>query len=209
METPTRTPRTSRTAGRRVTPERMQKILDAAVQIAVEDGFEAVTVQAIATRTGYVRPIVYDCYGTPENIILAALDREIQAAISELNAVFDKVTDTQEISPRDLLDIVIGYGTAMDTRSRTWLLLFLPREGISPPIQAKLASADEMIRLAFGFALSRLNKESDVDIECGSYMALEFLRSASRQMISNPEDYPEERLQRFAAWITAEVQSQP
>ncbi len=207
MEAPIRTPRASRSAGRRATPERMRKILDAAIEIAVEDGFAAVTMQSVAHRTGYVRPIVYDCYGTPENIILAALDRETHTAVSILNAILEKIADASALSSWDFVKLTIEYGTTIDTPSRTWLLLFVPREGVSPQIQEKLNSVDDMFKLAFGFALSLVKGETDIDVECASPLALELLRSAARQMISSPSAYPKERIQRFVTSITHEIQS--
>jgi AcrR family transcriptional regulator len=58
-------------------PERRRpRVLDAALEIAVEQGVGEVTVGAIADRLGVTRPVVYACFADRVEIITALLERE-------------------------------------------------------------------------------------------------------------------------------------
>jgi AcrR family transcriptional regulator len=58
-------------------PERRRpKVLDAALEIAVEQGVGEVTIGAIADRLRVTRPVVYACYADRVEIITALLERE-------------------------------------------------------------------------------------------------------------------------------------
>lgn len=58
-------------------PERRRpQVLDAALEITVEQGVAEVTIGAIADRLGVTRPVVYACFADRIEIITALLERE-------------------------------------------------------------------------------------------------------------------------------------
>lgn len=58
-------------------PERRRpQVLDAALDIAAEEGVGAISVAAVAQRLGVTRPVVYACYPDRVAMIRALVDRE-------------------------------------------------------------------------------------------------------------------------------------
>ena len=74
---PQRTPRLAPALRRR-------QLLDAALDVLTEGGFDAVTVEAVAQRAGVTRPVIYDIFGDLEGLMLALIDREEEAALAAL-----------------------------------------------------------------------------------------------------------------------------
>ena len=65
---------------------RQAEILDACAALYGEEGFGGVTIKAIAARTSFSRPSIYNYYETREEILLDLLKREFQSWARELRA---------------------------------------------------------------------------------------------------------------------------
>lgn len=61
--------------GRRRDPVRHRAVLDAAAQVLVEDGYEALTFAAVARRAGVGRPLLYQWWGTKGALVQEVLFR--------------------------------------------------------------------------------------------------------------------------------------
>lgn len=67
----------TRTRADHLGPQRRRpQVLDAALELAAEDGVASVTMGAIAERLGVTRPVVYACYSSRGEVLAALLDRE-------------------------------------------------------------------------------------------------------------------------------------
>ena len=65
-------------------PERREQILDAAAQLFIAQGFEAVSMADIAARLGVSRPAVYSYYPSTEAVLDVLLDQRLKALWSHL-----------------------------------------------------------------------------------------------------------------------------
>lgn len=167
----------TRSTGRRMTPERQQRILDVAVDIAIEDGFNAITMQAVAQRARYIRPVVYDCFPSPEAIIIAALDREFETVTGEI----------ERLEP-------------MRARPRTWLLLSVPTEGTPETVRTRMNDIRETLRRSFEHALVQAvhdMPDPKLDTEVASYLIQDIAHAFAQRMIAQPENYPVPRITAF------------
>lgn len=199
------TPRASRTAGRRATPERKQRILDVAVDIAVEDGYAGVTVQAVAARAGYVRQVVYDCFGTPEKVLDAALEREAATLMGIFAETIGRVTGLESAGLENLSAAVAHVATAARKRPSGWLLFHLPAEGAPAVVQERIEAVQWLIRRAFVHVLeSALNliDEPGPDIEITAHLLHAVSDELIRLVITEPETYPVDRIVRFFETLT-------
>jgi len=70
---------------------RQQEILDACVGLYSEGGFSKVTIKAIAERTSFSRPSVYNYYHTKEEILLDLLKREYLMLGTDFSSMLDPV----------------------------------------------------------------------------------------------------------------------
>ena len=64
--------------------QRREQLLDATKAIAVEDGFHAVSIEAVARRAGITRPIVYGHFDDLGGLLEALVERETVRALTQL-----------------------------------------------------------------------------------------------------------------------------
>ena len=64
--------------------ERREQLLDTTKELVGERGFHGLSVEAVATRAGVSRPIVYGHFGDLEGLLEAMLGREGEIALRQL-----------------------------------------------------------------------------------------------------------------------------
>src|SRR5438445_4888888 len=123
----TRPPRTPRLA-----PElRRRQLLDAALHVVAEGGFDAVTIEAVAQRAGVSRPVVYDMFGDLQGLMLALIDREESAALAPLLKILGGQPKDDVDPEAFLIDAILTFLRAVKSSPRTWRLVLMPPRGSS------------------------------------------------------------------------------
>ncbi|MET9214623.1 MULTISPECIES: TetR/AcrR family transcriptional regulator [unclassified Nocardia] len=181
-----------RSAGRRVTPERLARIADVAVDIAVESGLPAVTMQTVAKRADYIRPVVYDCYGTPENLLLTVLDQEkarVRARLTEARADADG----------DPTRRLVAYADVVAAAPRSWQLFALPTEGVGDAVRHSVAEFREELRRDLDEWLTDLTagRPGTPDTEALSVLVLAAIDAIGAKMVAEPQDFAVTRIEAF------------
>lgn len=64
--------------------QRREQLLDAALRIIVRDGYDAISMDAIAREAGVTRPVVYGAFDRLGPLLGALLDRQQQRAFGQL-----------------------------------------------------------------------------------------------------------------------------
>ncbi|HVQ92626.1 MAG TPA: TetR/AcrR family transcriptional regulator [Mycobacteriales bacterium] len=78
--------------------ERRQQLLDIGRALFAERGFDAASIEEIASRAGVSKPIVYEHFGGKEGLYAVVVDREMQSLL-------DRVTGALTAGhPRELLE---------------------------------------------------------------------------------------------------------
>ena len=67
--------------------ERREQLLDAALSVIVRDGYEGVSIEAIARTAGVTRPVIYDHFPNLGRLLQALIEREERYALEQLAAV--------------------------------------------------------------------------------------------------------------------------
>src|SRR5919204_381388 len=75
------------TRARMSAAERREQLLDVTKAIVGEQGFHAVSIEAVARRAGITRPIVYDHFNDLGGLLTAMVERESVRALGQLTAV--------------------------------------------------------------------------------------------------------------------------
>lgn len=111
--------------------ERREQLLEAALEIAVERGFHAVTIDGVARACGVTRPVVYGLFADRTSLLQALADRSEQRVLAQLAPVFPEVpAPDADVDPDDLLVAgVTAYLSAVAADPRTWRVVLLPPEG--------------------------------------------------------------------------------
>ncbi|MGW4356362.1 TetR/AcrR family transcriptional regulator [Nocardia sp. NPDC004582] len=178
-----------RSVGRRVTPERLERIADVALTIAVESGFAAVTMQTVAKRAEYVRPVVYDCYGTPENLLLTVLDREQTLLTAKL----------AEAAAAGGAGRLLSYLRVQVAHPRSWRLFALPTEGAEDSVRAAVSEFRERLRgdIEDWVTDVTVDRPGPVDAEALSVLVLAAIDAIGARMVSDPQAYGDARIETF------------
>src|ERR687885_595173 len=78
--------------------ERREQLLDVGRALFAEKGFEATSIEEIASRAGVSKPVVYEHFGGKEGLYAVVVDREMQQLL-------DRITKTLSPGhPRELLE---------------------------------------------------------------------------------------------------------
>src|SRR5919109_761269 len=70
-------------------PERRRpQVLDAALGLFIEHGYEGSSMDAIARQAGVSKPVVYACFPSKDELFRALLAREEERILAEIQAAF-------------------------------------------------------------------------------------------------------------------------
>src|SRR5688572_23077292 len=70
-------------------PERRRpQVLDAALDLFLERGYEGASMQAVADIAGVTKPVVYACFPSKEKLFRALLRREEDRILGEIQSAF-------------------------------------------------------------------------------------------------------------------------
>lgn len=205
---PSRTTPRRRSMGRRVTPERLSRILDVAVEIIVEEGFSAVTMQTVARRADYIRPVVYDCYGTPENIMIAAVDREAAKLAADIDQLRRKAHSKARNRHDHLAQVMLQLIEAVRSNPLSWLLFGVSVQGAPDHVVRTVNEIQQSIRAVFVAALKRSTSglvHPPSDTEALAFLLHGIIETFIRGVIDDPEAYPPERMSKFVASVARSI----
>jgi AcrR family transcriptional regulator len=71
-------------------PERREQLILVGRKLFAEKGFEATSVEEIASKGNVSKPVVYEHFGGKEGLYAVIVDREIQALLGGINAALDE-----------------------------------------------------------------------------------------------------------------------
>jgi AcrR family transcriptional regulator len=187
--------------------ERREQLLDAALGLIAEKGYESVSMEAIARRAGVTKPVVYDLFGSLADLLEALLEREEERALMQLAELMPAPAEDADPA-RVLVDGLDAFLRAVETRPDAWRLSLMPIEA-QPGIVRKHVERDrtrvaEQLGAIVGWGVKRLDVPiSDVDLLVDTIITL--AEQAGRLHLEDPERYPRERLTEFTASLLDSV----
>jgi AcrR family transcriptional regulator len=181
--------------------QRREQILDATKAIAAQDGFHAVSIEAVARKAGITRPIVYAHFGDLPGLLETLVERESARALAQLAAVLP--TDLEEGDPREtLLAAQRGYLEVVASDPDTWRLILMPTEGAPAILRERIGGgrAAVVAQLAQGVATG-LGPARSPDPELTAHMFSATADADARLLLDDPETYPVERILAHTRWM--------
>jgi AcrR family transcriptional regulator len=120
--------------------QRREQLVEAALDIALERGFHAVSVDAVARACGVTRPVVYGVFDDRTALLTALADRAEERTLAQLAPVFPTLDDLPEDADPDELLVagVAAYLSAVAEDPRTWRIVLLPPEGAPVELAARV-----------------------------------------------------------------------
>src|SRR5262245_57503952 len=104
----TRTEATRRKRAAHLGPERRRpQVLDAALGLFLEHGYEGTSMEAIAREAGVTKPVVYACFASKDELFRGLLAREEERILDEIRQAFAD-TDLSDPEPT-LIEGMTGF----------------------------------------------------------------------------------------------------
>jgi AcrR family transcriptional regulator len=183
--------------------QRREQLLDVTKEIVGEDGFHAVSIEAVARRAGITRPVVYRHFADLSALLEAMVERESARALSQLAAILPTRLAEADSPREDLLAALRGYLDAVAADRVTWRLVLMPPEGapqvlrerITQGRDAVVAALAEAVRPGFGPG------EQSPDPALTARMLSAVADESARLMLIDPQTFPPERLIAHARWL--------
>lgn len=169
--------------------ERSAQLLDVALELIVEQGYDGLTMNAVAEAAGVSKPIVYRSYPNRAALLVALLRREQRRAERKLDEAIP--TQPGDRHPRDLLlDAVTGVLDAVEENPLTWRLVLLPQEG-TPKVVRELIGRrrDRFLRRArrlVRWGVPYLESDEDLDLDILARFLLAIVEEQARMMLADP-----------------------
>jgi AcrR family transcriptional regulator len=195
-----------RYAPRMAPAQRREQLLDAALEVVLEQGYAGVSIEAIARTAGVTRPVIYDHFSNLEGLIHALIEREERYALGQLAEV---VAGPESPHPTDLGTLLADglpyFFDALLNRPATWRIILLPLEG-TPRIVRKHVEANRALVLArfeevMRTAMRAGELSSELDIELAARAVMGFAEDAGRMVLTDPAGHAPNRYVEFVRSI--------
>jgi AcrR family transcriptional regulator len=154
-------PEAPRPPGRPRSPEADRAILDAAIDLFVEEGYEGMSIEGVAARAGVGKTTIYRRWSSKEELIVAAIDE----LIFEVEPL-----DTGSLR-RDLVDLITQLQVVMSSsRAGEVFPRMVPHVAAGTPLgriylQRVIGPRFELLRSILARAAERGEIPADVDAE--------------------------------------------
>jgi AcrR family transcriptional regulator len=188
--------------------ERREQLLDTTLDLVVEHGFHALTIEAVAQRAGVTRPIVYKQFTDLSGVVEALIDREEERAVTQLARAIPNIPGDRD--PDDLL--VTGlrlYLEAVVEAPKTWRLILLPPEGV-PAIFAERTSRTRsnvlrQLEKLVAWGIERRGGPKGLDSELFARLVMELAEDSARLILTQPKKFTIDRIVRFTTTLMGAV----
>jgi AcrR family transcriptional regulator len=123
-------------------PERRRpQVLDAALELFLERGYQGTSMDAIAGAAGVSKPVVYACFPSKDELFRALLAREEQRILGEIDAAF---AGADLVDPETtLVEGFTGFLRAVAASPEVYRLIFLQEGGGNVAIARRIQRGRE------------------------------------------------------------------
>jgi AcrR family transcriptional regulator len=194
-------------------PERRRpEVLDAALKLFLEGGYEGTSMEAVARAVGVTKPVVYACFPGKEELFRALLRREEERILTEIQSAFAGADLSDAEST--LIDGYTAFLGAVASSPEVYRLIFLGEGGgnaaVARRIQAgREAQVEQLSALARTWLAARGTPEPERDRMArmlGNTIA-GIAESGARLLLSGADEWTPETLGRHLGRLTAAAQT--
>jgi AcrR family transcriptional regulator len=179
---------------------RREQLLDVATGLAVDQGFHAVSVEAVARRAGITRAVIYQHFRDLQALLEAVVDRETSRALAQVSET--ALQDLSEGDPQQLmLESLDAYLRAVRDHPATWRLVLMPPEGAPQTLRQRIEEGRRSVLAQLARAVRpALQAENANDAELTASVLSAISDEYARLVLIDPHRYPPERLLGHARW---------
>jgi len=184
--------------------KRREQLIDAALTVIVEQGYEGVSIEAIARTAGVTRPVIYDHFSNLGRLLRALIEREEAYALAQLAEIVP-AAPTEGDPPELFAAGVRRFLDAVASRPDTWRIILLPPEGTPTMVREHVETnrAQLLGRLTqfVAWAVDQAGIRVELDIEICARAMLRLSEEAGRMVLTDSERFSPERYERFARTV--------
>lgn len=176
--------------------ERRAQLLDAARDIVAEDGYPALSIEQVASRTGVTRTVVYQQFTDLAGLTTALLDRESAIAFAGMGSVDQPDLDSEQLGKG-----ILAYLHAAPT---SWRIILRPPDGAPPELRERIELGRAYARKVAARPLS-LAAGVDIDPDATTVrILLSAIEELARIHLDDPAGHPDDEvldhLRSLSAW---------
>jgi AcrR family transcriptional regulator len=189
-------------------------VLDAALGLFLEHGYQGTSMEAIARAAGVTKPVVYACFAGKDELFRALLAREDERIIGEIQAAF---ANADLSDPRaTLIDGFTAFLRAVSSSPDVYRFIFLGEGGGNISVARRIQhgreqQAEALAALARQWVEQRDGNLSPAQVDAKARMIGSSLaglaESSARLMLNEPESWDPEELGRQVGRFAAAAQA--
>jgi AcrR family transcriptional regulator len=182
--------------------KRRQQLLDVTLELLASEGFDALSIEAIARRAGVNRTVVYRSFANLNVLVLALLRREDRRVSGVLDGLLPDRTAGQD--PAVLLgETLARFLTAVRERPLTWRVALLRPESAPLAVQKlvnrRRAALAARLEPLVEWGLRQVSQDPAIDVEVVARLLLCAGEEEGRLALDDPA-FGAQRLMR-STWM--------
>jgi AcrR family transcriptional regulator len=180
--------------------ERRTQLLDAALGLIAQHGYDGVSMEAVAREAGVTKPVVYDLFPNRGELLRALLQREEERALRELATAipFPPPADPDPDPDDVLVDGIVAYLNAVAANPNAWRLILLPTEGTPDEVRDHVdqgrAEVLRQLEALVAWGIERRGGPGDLDVELAAQGLMAVGEHGARLVLTDPAHYSPERI---------------
>jgi len=140
--------------------QRREQLLDAALAVIVSEGYDRISIDAVAKRADVARSVVYGAYDNLDTLLTALLDRQQARAFDRLLATLPD--SAQSPDPAAFAaEAVCRMSVMLHQDPDTWRLILSPPGNMPAVVRDRIEADRERFRLLVEAWLTRLPAHRD------------------------------------------------
>ncbi len=189
-------------------------MLDAALKLFLQTGYDGTSMQAVADEAGVTKPVVYACFDSKDDLFRSLLAREEQRIVGEIQGAFSNADLSDPETT--LVEGFTGFLRAVGDSPEVYRLIFLGEGGGNAAVADRIQRGrEEQVRrlteLAKGWLESNGNgKRSSDEIDRTARLVGNSIagvgESGARLLLSGDDDWTPETLGRELGRLAAAAQ---
>ena len=177
-------------------PERREQLMDAALAIVVRDGYDHLSVDAIAREAGVTRPVVYGAFDGLDALLSALLDREEARMLGDLMGALPDLGSASSLEAY-VNEAVTRLVAMFAANPDQWRPMLLTQAGAPAAVIQRIEADRSKVRdtiagLISGYAL--MTGAGSVDAALVAHAAVALLEHFGRLMLTDPDEFTPERI---------------